>query len=201
MIKPTLIVMAKAARVGVGKTRLAAELGRAEAWRINRALQAHTMRVARDRRRMTLLCVTPDSATRERFSVWPSDLPRVAQSAGDLGARLARALAGKRFVAVIGTDCPGLSRAHLVQAFAALKRKPFALGPAHDGGFWLLAARSGHAAARAMRDVRWSSPHAAADVVRNLGAANVALLPMLRDIDVAADLAAYRCAKRASSGV
>ncbi|HCK83512.1 MAG TPA: hypothetical protein DHW63_03035 [Hyphomonadaceae bacterium] len=201
MYKPTLIVLAKAPRIGVGKTRLAAELGRSEAWRINRALQAHTMRVARDYRWRTLLCVTPDSAVRERFDVWPSGLPRMRQGAGDLGVRLARALAGKRRVAIIGTDCPSLTPAHLVQAFTALKRKPFVLGPTHDGGFWLLAARSGRAAARAMDGVRWSSAHAAADVLRNLGAANVALLPMLRDIDVAADWAAYRSAKRESSGV
>ncbi len=201
MYKPTLIVMAKAPRVGVGKTRLSAELGRAEAWRINRGLQTHTLRVARDDRWRTVLCVTPDSVVRGRFSVWPDSLARMAQGPGDLGARLARALLDKRAVAIIGTDCPSLTRAHLVQGFAALKRKPFALGPAYDGGFWLLAARSGRAVARAMGGVRWSSAHAAADVLRNLGAANVALLPMLRDIDVAADLAAYRSAKRPSSGV
>lgn len=193
--------MAKAPRIGVGKTRLAADLGRAEAWRINRALQAHTLRVACDHRWRTLLCVTPDSAVREGFSVWPSGLPRIAQGHGDLGARLARALAGRRRVAIIGTDCPSLTRAHLAEAFTALKRRPFALGPAHDGGFWLLAARSGRAAARAMDGVRWSSAHAAADVLRHLGAANVALLPTLHDIDVAADWAAYRSAKRESSGV
>lgn len=201
MIEPTLIVMAKAPRIGVGKTRLAAELGRTEAWRINRALQAHTMWVAHDGRWRTLLCVTPDNAVRERFAVWPCGLPRVAQGSGDLGARLARPLARRRRVAIIGTDCPDLARAHIDTAFAALKRKPFVLGPAHDGGFWLLAARSGRAAARAMVGVRWSSAHAAADVLRNLGQANVALLPMLRDIDVAADWSAYRSAKRASSGV
>lgn len=190
MIEQVLVIMAKAPRVGVGKSRLAAELGRTEAWRINRALHTHTMRVARGRRWRTLLAVTPDMAARERHRVWPDDIERIAQGRGDLGARLARILARKRQVAVIGTDCPGLTRAHIVSAFAALKRKPFALGPAHDGGFWLLAARSGRTAAAAMAEVRWSSAHAAADVLNNLGAANVALLETLHDVDVAADLGA-----------
>lgn len=199
MIEPTLIVMAKAPRVGVGKSRLAAEIGKTQAWRINRALQAHTLRVARDSRWRPLLCVTPDQALAQTIAVWPRTIPRVPQGGGDLGARLARALAGRRNVAVIGTDCLGLTRALIARAFAALKRAPFALGPAHDGGFWLLAARSGDVAARAMAGVRWSSEHAAADVLRNLGGA-VALLPVLRDVDVAADLAFQRSARSASSG-
>jgi uncharacterized protein len=200
MIEPqTLIVMAKAPRVGVGKSRLAAEIGKTQAWRINRALQAHTLRVACDRRWRTLLCVTPDQAVAQAIGVWPRTIARLPQGGGDLGARLARALAGRRNVVVIGTDCPGLTRALIARAFAALKRAPYALGPAHDGGFWLLAARSGDAAARAMAGVRWSSKHAAADVLRNLGG-KVALLPTLRDIDVAADLALQRSARSASSG-
>lgn len=184
----TLIVMAKAPRIGQGKTRLAAELGRVEAWRINRALHAYTLRQTQGGRWRTILCVSPREALRLKLpGVWPRALARTPQGRGDLGARLARALAPHRHVAVIGTDCPGLTRAHIAAAFAALKRAPFALGPAEDGGFWLLAARSGRAAARAMTGVRWSSEHAAADVIRNLGAERVALLARLRDVDVAAD--------------
>jgi rSAM/selenodomain-associated transferase 1 len=187
--RPTLIVMAKAPRVGVGKTRLAKEIGKVEAWRINRALQARTMRAACDVRWRTLLCVTPDDAVGlDLPGVWPSPLERAPQGEGDLGERLARMLAPYQRVAVIGTDCPDITRAHIASAFAALRRAPFALGPAHDGGFWLLAARDGAAVARAMSGVRWSTKHAAKDVIRSLGAANVALLATLRDVDVAADL-------------
>lgn len=194
---PTLIVMAKAPRVGVGKTRLAADVGRAEAWRINRALQRRTLRVACSGRWRTILCVAPDKATSLALpGVWSSKVRRVPQGRGDLGARLARALVRHRYVAVIGTDCPGISRAQIVRAFVALKRAPFALGPAHDGGFWLLAARRGREAARAMANVRWSSEHAAADVIAKLGAGNVALLETLHDIDTYEDMRAYREAIR-----
>ena len=190
--------MVKAPRMGFGKSRLAGELGRAEAWRINRALQAHTLRIVQDVRWRTLLCVTPDSATALNLPrVWSEQIPRVPQGTGDLGQRLARAFAPHRFVAVIGADCPGLRRAHIASAFAALKRAPFALGPAEDGGFWLLAARSGAAAAPAMAGVRWSTEHAASDVTRNLG--KVARLAVLRDVDVAADLAPMSLARAASA--
>jgi uncharacterized protein len=200
--RPTLIVMAKAPRLGQGKSRLAAELGRVEAWRINRALHAHTLRAVIDPRWRTLLCVTPDAAVRLDLPwVWPRALERVAQGGGDLGERLARALARRRNVAVIGTDCPEISHTHIARAFASLQRAPFVLGPAEDGGFWLLAARSGRAAAKAMTGVRWSTRHAAADITRNLGARNVVPLATLRDVDIAADLRRQRSALRPSSGV
>ena len=188
--RATLIVMAKAPRIGFGKTRLAAEIGGVEAWRINRALQASTMRAAINSRWRTILCVTPDNAVDLHLpGVWPRAVARIAQGAGDLGERLARALRPHQRVAVIGTDCRDITCGHVASAFAALRRAPFALGPARDGGFWLLGARNGAGAARAMnKGVRWSTAHTAADVIRNLGDANVALLATLRDVDVAADL-------------
>lgn len=186
--RATLIVMAKAPRIGHGKSRLAAEVGAVAAWRMNCALQARTMRAASDPRWRTLLCVAPDDAVAlDMPRIWPRSFPRNAQGEGDLGERLARVLAPHRRVAVIGTDCRDITRAHIASAFTALRRAPFALGPAADGGFWLLAARSGAEAAPAMSGVRWSTKHAAKDVVRNLGA-RVALLATLRDVDVAADL-------------
>ena len=190
-MRPTLVVMAKAPLLGSGKTRLAAEIGRVEAWRVNRRLQAKTMHAVSDPRWSTVLCVTPPRALHLRLPhVWPTTIRREVQADGDLGARLAQALQERRWVAVIGTDVLGIRRAYVASAFAALKRAPFAIGPAADGGFWLLAARSGREAAKAMDCVRWSTPHAAADVIRNIGAP-VLRLATLRDVDTAADLSAW----------
>ncbi|MBY0563428.1 MAG: DUF2064 domain-containing protein [Hyphomonadaceae bacterium] len=201
--RPILLVMAKAPRLGLGKSRLAAQIGRVEAWRINRALQARTLREACDPRWGAVLCVTPDRAVAlDLPEIWPRRLRRISQGRGDLGAKLARTLAPYRNVAVIGADCPAISRAHIAAAFAALRRAPFAIGPAEDGGFWLFAARNGAAAAPAMQNVRWSSEHTAADVIRNLAPQRVARLATLWDVDVAADLTrAQRSAVRVSSGV
>jgi glycosyltransferase A (GT-A) superfamily protein (DUF2064 family) len=190
--------MAKAPRLGQGKSRLARDVGRVEALRINRGMHALTMRATLDPRWRTHLYLTPDGS--HRIALWPRHVPRASQGEGDLGARLARALAQRRCVAVVGTDCPAMTRAHVASAFRALRRKPFALGPAEDGGFWLLAARDGAAAARAMQGVRWSTPHAASDVMLALGAHNVARLALLRDVDTIADWRAYRSAMRASNG-
>lgn len=180
----TLIIMAKAPLLGCGKSRLAANVGAVEALRINRFLHRRAMAAAQDRRWRTVLAAAPDRAVRLSLpGVWPPTLERVAQGDGDLGARLARAvLRARGAVAVIGTDCPALTRAHVWSAFAALTRAPFAIGPARDGGFWIFAARDPRQAANAFVGVRWSTAQAAADVVAR-APGPVARLAELGDVD------------------
>jgi rSAM/selenodomain-associated transferase 1 len=182
--------MARAPRVGAGKQRLAASIGRAAAWRINRALQAHTLRTACDRRWRSLLCVAPDGAVSLQLpNVWPARVVRVPQGRGDLGERMARmlGLCGRRErVAIIGVDCPGITRGRIASAFEALGRRRFAIGPSPDGGFWILATREPHRTAQAFRGVRWSTPYALADVVDRLPEAP-AMLSVLRDVDTIED--------------
>jgi rSAM/selenodomain-associated transferase 1 len=182
--------MARAPRVGAGKQRLAASIGRAAAWRINRALQAHTLRVACDPRWRSLLCVTPDCAVSLSLpNVWPARVVRVPQGRGDLGERMARMLGlcrDRECVAIIGVDCPGITRARIASAFRALKRRRFAIGPSPDGGFWLIATRRARLTAGAFRGVRWSTPHALADVTNRLPEPP-AMLAVLRDVDTIED--------------
>ncbi|KAF0181977.1 MAG: TIGR04282 family arsenosugar biosynthesis glycosyltransferase [Hyphomonadaceae bacterium] len=193
----TLIVMAKAPALGRGKTRLARGAGRAAALRINRALQAHTVRVASSRRWTTLLAVTPESACAARLpDVWPDRIVRMKQGGGDLGARLSRVLARVRgHVAVIGTDCPAVEARDIAAAFRALGRAPVAVGPATDGGFWILAARRAGDVAHAFSGVRWSSVHTLDDLEERLRV-RVVRLRTLSDIDTIDDWRAFRARTR-----
>lgn len=184
----TLLVFAKAPRLGQGKTRLAADIGAVQALRINRFLQSRAMRAAFDPRWRTLLVVTPDRAA---CRLWPP-APRVAQGRGDLGARLVRAFAAQSGpTAVIGTDAPGMTRAAIWRGFRALKRRRFAMGPAEDGGFWLFAARRPRDAIPAFADVRWSTAAAAADLLARLPGP-CAWIDRLRDIDTLDDWRRWR---------
>lgn len=72
-----------------------------------------------------------------------SDIPCLDQGEGDLGERLHRAFAqtfaqGAQKVVVIGADCPRLTPALFAQAFAALEQEDLVLGPAMDGGYYLV---------------------------------------------------------------
>jgi uncharacterized protein len=183
-----LILFARAPRLGTVKRRLARDVGDAAALRFHRAmLRALARGLGRDRRWRTVLAVTPDRA---RF---PTPLPRVPQGRGDLGERMARALARDRRRAVlVGSDIPGVRAADIAAAFRALDGGAGAVfGPAEDGGYWLVGLGPRRPAAP-FRGVRWSGPHALADTVANCRGRRVALVRRLRDVDDAADLAAWR---------
>ena len=78
----------------------------------------------------------------------------------------------------------------MAQAFEALGRADAVLGPATDGGYWLVGLRrTGAAPATLFRGVRWSSPHALADTEASMPGLRVARAATLSDVDEAADLA------------
>jgi len=188
-----LIVMAKAPVAGRVKTRIAAELGVGAALRFSRhSLASLLQRVAADPRWTTTLAVTPDVATAS--GVWPPSVPRMAQGGGDLGARMQRLFDCARPgpVVLIGTDIPGIARAHIAAAFDLLGRHDVVLGPAADGGYWLIGLRRRPRILRPFCTVRWSTEHALADTLAHLSGRSIARLPILADVDTPADL--VRCA-------
>lgn len=115
------------------------------------------------------------------------------QPSGDLGDRLlaavARAMAtGARRVVVIGADCPSVDSAILRQAFTALQTYDLVLGPATDGGYYLIGLRQ--PVADLFRGIDWGTERVFAQtmaIAQTLGL-SVATLAPLTDIDTAADL-------------
>lgn len=195
-LRPQLIIMTKQPLIGRSKTRLARDIGAVEAVRFVRsASESLLRRVAGDPRWRTLIAVTPDRALHEG-GIWPDDIPRVAQGAGDLGARMGRLfrILPPGPVVIIGSDIPGIGRDHIAQGFAALRSHDTVLGPAEDGGYWLIGMKRRPRVADIFERVRWSSEYAMEDTMRNITAQGlgVALLERLADIDTGADLAKWR---------
>lgn len=157
----TLVLFVREPRLGSGKRRLARDIGAGTAVNFERRMLAQSLRrLGRDPRWTLRLAVTPDRAARR----WPG---ATVQGEGDLGARMRRALAacppGPKLL--VGSDIPDLTAAHIAAAFALLGRYDVVLGPATDGGYWLVGCR--HRPPDFWR-VRWSSPHALADTLANL---------------------------------
>ena len=188
-----LVVFVKAPVLGRVKTRLGAAIGADAARAFYRRESARLVgRLGRDRRWRLVLAVSPDPACRATF--WPRALPRIAQGRGDIGARMARAFralpAGP--MVLIGSDIPDVTAPMIARAFRALGDGDAVLGPAEDGGFWLIGLKARARRLPLFRSVRWSSPQALADTRANLGSRPVALIDRLRDIDTAADYEAWR---------
>lgn len=181
--------MAKVPVAGRVKTRLARELGVATATRFARhATMAVLARMAHPAWHTTV-AVTPDGGTRWRL--WPSHAHRMPQGHGRLGLRMQRIMdsMGPGPVVIIGTDIPGIRADHVRDAFRLLGRHDAVFGPATDGGYWLVGLKRRPRVPRIFQAVRWSSPHALADTLANLGGLSIARVAILPDVDTAEDLA------------
>jgi rSAM/selenodomain-associated transferase 1 len=189
MRRRQLIIFAKAPVLGRVKSRLARGIGPSAALAFyRRTLTVLIRRVARDRRWQTVLAVAPDAAAR-RGRLWPGRCARRAQGSGDLGARMARMFrtSARGPVAIVGADIPDLGARHVARAFRALGSADAVLGPAGDGGYWLIGLRRGPVPRNLFDPVRWSSEHALADTLANLRGRQVRLLERLDDVDDAND--------------
>lgn len=195
MIPPRLVIFAKAAQAGAVKTRLMPALGAQGACLLARQMLAHTLQQARAAQLGAVeLCMSPapdDLAWRDL--ALPADVVRSAQGEGDLGARMARAVARvttqqRQPVLLIGTDCPGLSTARLRQAALALERHDAVLVPASDGGYVLLGLKA--PCPEIFRQMPWSTAAVATLTLQRLAALHLRVWQgqPLHDIDEPADL-------------
>lgn len=194
MGRDALLVFLKRPRPGEVKTRLAAALGAEAAADLYRVLAEEALRRTApscgdyDR----LLFFTPRHAHLEMEDWLPGEtwLP---QSDGDLGGRMAHAFSesfrrGARRAVIVGSDVPSLSGDVVRAAFRALDDHDLVLGPARDGGYYLVGLARLHAAL--FHDIPWS---AASVLTMTLERActlglSVRLLDPLRDVDTLEDI-------------
>ncbi len=105
------------------------------------------------------------------------------QGPGDLGERLARFFATHNGLAtvVVGSDSPTLPAALVEQAFELLEDADVVLGPAADGGYYLLGCRRFDASL--FSGIDWGSCRVLGQTIERLGEARLALLPPWYDVD------------------
>jgi hypothetical protein len=185
--------MVKAPRPGRVKTRLAKGIGDVRSvWLYRHLAAAIIRRLARSPAFELVLAVTPD--TEIASGAWQRGPDRTPQGRGDLGARMQRLMErgppGPRLI--VGTDIPDMAVSDLMSAFRLLGKADAVLGPAGDGGYWLVGFRRSPGIPKAFAGVRWSGEHALADTIASLGRARVAIAATLPDIDDEQDLAQWR---------
>jgi len=196
-----LLIFAREPVLGRVKTRLAAGIGPEAALATYRELLALTAAAVAGAQVPATVWLAdtpaPPAAPTQPRPEWPGLPWRVQPAVGSLGERMAHAFgeafgAGAGRVVIVGTDCPGLSAALLRQAFALLASHDLVVGPATDGGYYLLGISELQPAL--FENKQWSTatvlPDTLADAAR-LGL-RVAQLPALADVDSAADLASWR---------
>lgn len=191
-----LLLFLKEPRPGAVKSRLASRIGPGPAAAVYRSIADEEIRRTAPRGdEYERLFFFDPPASRPRIEEWLPGQVLLAQGEGDLGERMARAFAeafrrGACRAAVIGTDVPRLAREDVLEAFASLDEHEVAIGPATDGGYYLLALKRPDP--DLFRGIPWSTPQVLTATLDRAGRAgrSVRVLRTLGDVDTAEDLAA-----------
>ncbi len=190
-----LTVFLKVPRPGWVKTRIAEALDPEAAAAIYRILIQRTLAALADLEHVEVR-YAPDDAAKEVQPWLRREWTMVPQGDGDLGQRMAAAVgdaraAGVEEVVLIGSDCPALQPADFAAAYDALEHHDAVIGPATDGGYWLLGLgpRAADLPAVWFQDMPWSTDQVFSLTIDNAQAAGLSChrLRELRDVDTLED--------------
>lgn len=189
-----VVILAKAPRAGLVKTRLIPALGAQGAADLARLMLCRTLEQALAAGVGPVeLCASPS----QKEDVWqsitlPTAIAWSSQGEGDLGMRMARvakrAIDAGESTLLIGTDCPGLDASHLRRAAASLQHYDAVMAPTFDGGYALLGLNRFDASL--FEGIAWSTHTVASETQLRLAQLKwqTHYLPMMHDIDEPVDL-------------
>jgi rSAM/selenodomain-associated transferase 2/rSAM/selenodomain-associated transferase 1 len=199
-----LILFTRYPEPGRAKTRLISALGEEGAAELHHWMTVRTL--AQARRFLAQKAVSSevrfDGGTQTLMREWLGpDLAYQPQGEGDLGRRMARAFeeaftAGIQEVVIVGTDCPGLTARDMEVAFNEVQCKDLVLGPAADGGYYLIGLGreiASEAIPQLFSGIAWGTGEVLSKtmkVAEGLGL-SVALLEPLADVDRPEDLSLW----------
>ena len=187
MSNEALIIFAKNPELGKVKTRLAQSVGNEMALDIYQKLVAYTQEQTANIEAERIVYYTQDI---DQTDHWKKATRKV-QASGDLGHKMATAFDEelKQYdrVCIVGTDCAELTTIHIQQAFKNLKDNDFVLGPANDGGYYLLGMKSFEPSL--FVEIDWSTDSVFNQTIQAISELNksYALLPELIDVDTIED--------------
>ncbi|MFN7931435.1 MAG: TIGR04282 family arsenosugar biosynthesis glycosyltransferase [Blastocatellia bacterium] len=196
-VRKKLILFTRYPEPGRTKTRLIPALGAEGAANLQKQMTEYTVRLARQLFVWCKVCVEIRYEGGELTAMqdWlGTELDFRPQGSGDLGARMQWAFDAAfaedfDHVVLIGTDCPDLTVEILATAFAALKRHELVLGPAQDGGYYLIGWK--RPLAPLLQGIAWGTDTVLAATLTTAAEIGVVpfLLPMLNDVDRPEDIA------------
>jgi len=183
-----LIIFARKPEAGKVKTRLAATMGNDKALAIYIRLLEHTRFIADE-----LSCEKYVFLTHERHDDFWNGFVHEIQQGDTLGDKLRHAFEllfekGHEHIIVIGSDCPDITPEIVEEGYLRLTSHDIVIGPAEDGGYYLLGMNKYNAAL--FQEVKWSSEVVFTQTIEKIDAHNLSYytMPMLTDVDEEKDL-------------
>lgn len=191
--KKALIIFTRNPESGKCKTRLAKTIGDDAALNIYKHLLKHTASITE---KLTVDKFVFYSENIIKNDVWHPDVfKKKLQNGSDLGERMHQAFAelfnlGYEKVIIIGSDLLDLNEALITEAFQQLNPSDFVIGPAKDGGYYLLGMKRLNSEVFQNKD--WGTDSVLKATLENLQNNNVHLLKELNDIDTFEDIQGYQ---------
>ena len=184
-----LIIFCKNPVLGQCKTRLAASIGAEKALAVYQFLLAHTAQVANKVSAKRIVFYSQDILRQDVFD--PAHFHKDHQRGADLGERMANALKisfaqGSKKAIIIGSDLYDITPELIEQGFEALETHQTVIGPAKDGGYYLIGMTQMNS--ELFKNKNWSSSSVLNDTLINLKLELPFLLTEKNDIDELEDL-------------
>ncbi len=187
--KAALIIFQKNVVYGKVKTRLAATVGNDEAMWVYQQLLRHTYAATKG---LAADKIVFYSDYKERAD-WDDAYQKKIQQGNDLGERMKQAFEdifqnGYQKVIIIGTDCPELTERIIIDAFERLERYTIVIGPAADGGYYLLGMKALYP--QLFENIHWSTDKVLSETLQHCRNNHLSycLLSRLHDVDEEKDL-------------
>lgn len=187
--KKLLILFTRNPELGRVKTRLAQEVGDKKALAIYRFLIRHTVKITQP---VSADKVVYYSENITENDYWNSNFfQKKLQTGNDLGQRMKNAFSkgfseGYQQIIIMGTDLYDIKTADIEFAFSTLENHEAILGPAEDGGYYLLGLT--HLIPNLFENKNWSTPSVLPDTLNDLTNINYKLLQKRNDVDYYADI-------------
>jgi rSAM/selenodomain-associated transferase 1 len=202
-----LLVFARLPELGRVKTRLAAEIGDAEALAVYESMLRDTLTsvgASRDDLEIEVMWAPTEAANGQSLRNAFGDYALSMQAGETLGDRLAIAFSERFFfhrtqtIVAIGVDDPTLPRELIDHAFELLESCDWVFGPAVDGGYYLVGCRGAAFDSDAFAGIEWGTSTVLQATMTKIRGwqRNVAVLPERRDIDTVEDLRWYQSERR-----
>jgi len=191
-----LLLFVRLPEKGRVKTRLARTIGEETALALYRCLVADSLSLARRAGFPTTVFFLPKARSREVPLELGKEFPCLPQKGHDLGERMCgafrTAFSDAREAVLMGSDIPDLPAPFLNEAFESLRQHEAVIGPALDGGYYLIGFSSGAFLPAPFSGMEWGGPsvfRSTLNVLKGKGL-RVHVLPPWRDVDEYADLKA-----------
>lgn len=184
-----IIIFARNPKLGKVKTRLAKTIGDFAALETYKILMKHTANVVEKSNAEKIVFY---SEYIDHNDVWAKiKCKKVKQSEGDLGEKMQTAFEyafelGYKKIVIIGSDVYSLKTEHIDSAFTQLETHDVVIGPAHDGGYYLLGLN--FIIPELFEQKKWGTSSVLENTLADLNELNVTLLEPLNDIDTYEDL-------------